>query len=111
MAVLCSAVLLTADGLVTAAAAQKVPKADQSSRKLLYRVDPEYPWDLKRAHIGGIVRMDIVISPRGSVDNISVLGGNPILTETATKAVKRWRYAPADSETILRVNVEFNPNN
>lgn len=77
---------------------------------MVYRVDPEYPWDLKRAHIGGIVRMDIVVSPRGTVDTISVIGGNPILTETAIKAVKRWKYVPADSESILRVNVEFNSN-
>ncbi len=84
--------------------------AEKPSRKLLYKVEPSYPWDLKRAHIGGIVRMDVIITPRGSVENISVLGGNPILVETALKAVKRWKYAPAENETVLRVNVDFDPS-
>src|SRR5690349_10386349 len=74
--------------------------SEKPPRKLLYKVEPSYPWDLKRAHIGGVVRMDVVINPRGSVENISVLGGNPILVDTALKAVKKWKYAPADNETI-----------
>jgi TonB family protein len=101
-------VCLAVAGLQTASPAQKSDKAP--ARKLVYKVSPEYPWDLKRAHIGGTVRMDIVVSPRGTVETISVIGGNPILTETATQAVKKWKYAPADSESIVRVNVEFNPN-
>jgi TonB family protein len=99
---------------VVVAALQPVASAQKSekaiTRKLVYRVTPDYPWDLKRAHIGGTVRMDVVVSPHGSVDTISVIGGNPILTETAVKAVKKWKYAPADSESIVRINVDFDPN-
>jgi len=87
--------------------AQKLEKAD---RKLIRRVTPDYPWDLKRAYIGGMVRLDIVVSPGGSVDTISVVGGNPILAECAVKAVKKWKYTPADSETNVRVNVAFDPH-
>ena len=87
--------------------AQKIEKAD---RKLIRKVTPEYPWDLKRAYIGGMVRLDVVVSPGGSVDTISVVGGNPILAECAVKAVKKWKYTPADSETNVRVNVAFDPH-
>ena len=87
--------------------AQRIEKVD---RKLIRRVTPEYPWDLKRAYIGGMVRLDIVVSPGGSVDTISVVGGNPILAECAVKAVKKWKYTPADSETNVRVNVAFDPH-
>ncbi len=83
--------------------------AEKSPRKLIYKVDPEYPWDLKRAHIGGVVRMVVVVTPRGTIDSISVIGGNPVLVETALRAVKRWKYAPADSESIIHVNVNFDP--
>ena len=87
--------------------AQKIEKAD---RKLIRKVMPDYPWDLKRAYIGGMVRLDVVVSPAGSVDTISVVGGNPILAECAVKAVKKWKYTPADSETNVRVNVAFDPH-
>jgi TonB family protein len=78
-------------------------------RKLMYKVDPDYPWDLKRAHIGGTVRMVVIVTPRGTIDSISVIGGNPVLVETALRAVKRWKYTPADSESIVHVNVDFDP--
>jgi TonB family protein len=96
--------------LIPALHAQKTEKTEKPTRKLIYKVDPEYPWDLKRAHIGGLVRMSIVVTPRGTVDTISVIGGNPILVETALRAVKRWKYAPADSETTVHVNVDFDPS-
>ncbi len=81
----------------------------EKSRKLIYKVDPDYPWDLKRAHIGGVVRMIVIVTPRGTVDSISVIGGNPVLVDTAQRAIKKWKYAPADSETILHINVDFDP--
>ena len=84
--------------------------SDKPGRKLVYKVDPDYPWDLKRAHIGGLVRMIVIVNPHGSVDSISVIGGNPVLVDTAERAVKKWKYAPADAESIIHVNVDFNPS-
>lgn len=85
-------------------------KAEKPPRKLLVKTNPDYPWDLRRSHIGGLVRLNLVITPGGAVDRVTVLGGNPILAETASKAVKRWKYAPGDSETSQQVEVEFDPN-
>ncbi|HEY3131166.1 MAG TPA: energy transducer TonB [Acidobacteriota bacterium] len=78
-------------------------------RKLIHKVDPPYPWDLKRAYIGGTVRLDVMVTPRGNVESVSVVGGNPILADVAARTVKKWQYAPADAATKLRVNVEFDP--
>ena len=86
--------------------AQKIEKVE---RKLIRQVNPDYPGDLKRAFIGGMVRLDIVVSPGGSVNTISVVGGNPILADCAVRAVKKWRYTPAEAETNVRVNVKFDP--
>jgi TonB family protein len=85
-------------------------KSEKVERKLIRQVTPDYPWDLKRASIGGMVRLNVVVSPGGSVNNILVLGGNPILAECAIKAVKKWKYTPADTETNVRVNVAFDPH-
>jgi TonB family protein len=90
--------------------AVRAQKADKPPRKLLVKTTPDYPWDLRRSHIGGLVRLNLVIAPNGAVDRVTVLGGNPILAETASKAVKRWKYAPADAETNQQVEVEFDPN-
>jgi TonB family protein len=85
-------------------------KADKPPRKLLVKTNPDYPWDLRRSHIGGLVRLNLLIAPNGAVNRVTVLGGNPILAETASKAVRRWKYAPADAETNQQVEVEFDPN-
>jgi TonB family protein len=77
------------------------------SRTLVRRVEPEYPETLKRMQIGGTVRLEITIAPSGSVETVALLGGNPILGETAAKAVKQWVYAPGPSRTKMEVSIPF----
>ena len=109
--VLCLALLAAgATSLSYAEKGDKPEKNDKPARRLVYKVEPEYPWDLKRASIGGLVRLDIVISARGTVETVTPLGGNPVLLESAARAVKRWRYAPADAETEILINIEFDPH-
>lgn len=81
----------------------------KSTRKLVYKENPGYPLTLREAHIGGIVRLEIVISPKGNVDSISPLGGNPVLVEAASAAVRKWKYVPADAETKTQVEFTFDP--
>jgi TonB family protein len=85
-------------------------KANRNTRKLVHRVEPVYPQDLKRLNIGGTVKLDVKILPNGSIDKIAIVGGNPILADSAAKAVKQWQYAPSDSPTNLLLNVEFSPS-
>jgi TonB family protein len=81
-------------------------------QKLLYRVDPIYPALAAQARIQGIVRLDIVISKEGSVKNISVISGHPLLVPAALDAVKQWTYQPtllngAPVEVIMEAAVPF----
>ena len=87
----------------------RAQKAEKFSRKLVYRENPGYPITLREAHIGGIVRLEILISAKGTVDQVSPLGGNPVLIEAASNAVKKWKYAPADSESKTEVEFTFDP--
>jgi TonB family protein len=87
-------------------AAQNTP----GLRKLVYKVSPKYPHELKQNAIGGIVRLTISISPNGSVGKISPIGGNPILVDAATLAVRQWKYAPADHPTTTEVQLDFIPS-
>ena len=102
---LCAVIL---SGLVLLAVPLQAQQGE-ASRKLLRRVEPRYPDDLKRHDIGGIVRLSIEISPQGAVHKISPIGGNPILVESAMTAVKQWKYAPADSTQTLEVKIDFIP--
>lgn len=81
-----------------------------SERKVISRVDPEYPDALKRLYIGGIVRVEVVVFPNGAVKETRLLGGNPILGQSTMKAIQRWKYAPAGAEQTLMVKVEFDPH-
>ena len=83
----------------------------ENTRKLIYRVDPAYPQDLKRFYIGGTVRLKIMVSARGTVESIAPLGGNPALVESSVAAVKKWKYTPASESSELTVNLVFRPTN
>jgi len=84
-------------------------QTENNARKIIYRVEPEYPADLKRIGIGGYVRVDATISPSGAVEDATIAGGNPILAEAAVKAVKKWKYAPLDSKTKAKLVFHFSP--
>jgi TonB family protein len=96
----------TALGSVPGIQAQAEPS---SSRKVVSGEKPDYPQILKRAGIGGVVRLKASVAANGTVANVSVLGGNPILAECAVKAVKQWRYARAAAANYEIVTLEFNP--
>jgi TonB family protein len=82
-------------------------KADRPSRKVISTVKPGYPQTLKNLHIEGLVRLKATVLANGSVGDIQVIGGNPILVENAVKAVKNWKYAPASSQTEEEVVLNF----
>jgi len=102
--------------LVTSLFLSSLPLAaqtsDQSSsdRKIITRVEPDYPDALKRLYIGGVVRVEVVVEPSGVVKSTKLLGGSPILGQSSMKAIKQWRYAAAASEETLTVKLEFDPH-
>lgn len=89
------------------------PLAAQESsveRKLVARVEPEYPETLKRLYIGGVVRVEAVVLPTGVVESTQLIGGSPVLGQSAMKAIKRWKYAPASGKEKVVVQLEFDPH-
>jgi TonB family protein len=80
------------------------------SRKIVKRVEAQYPATLKRLGIGGTVRLKVYIKPDGIVREVEVQGGSPALADSAQKAVMQWRFAAAESETTMQVSIVFDPN-
>lgn len=84
--------------------------SSRTPRKLVRKIEPVYPQDLKRRSIGGVVKLDLKIAAGGNVERVEIIGGNPILADSAAQAVKKWQYAPAGASSSMVLNVEFNPN-
>src|SRR5215472_10542319 len=84
-------------------------QAQDSGRKVVKKVPVTYPSILKSKGIGGVVRLKVFVKPDGTVRDSEVLGGNPILAESAQKSVMQWKFSPASSETTLELSVTFDP--
>ena len=64
------------------------------SAKVVFGPHPEYPPLAKMARIQGTVRLDAVISRDGTIQNLKIISGHPLLVKAALEAVERWRYQP-----------------
>ena len=78
---------------------------------LIYRVQPDYPSLARLARIQGAVKLHAVISRQGTIENLQVVSGPPLLMKAAIDAVQRWRYRPyllngepVEVETEITVN-------
>src|SRR4051794_12142802 len=79
-------------------------------RKVITRVEPEYPETLKRLYIGGVVRLQVIVSAAGNVESVQLIGGNPILGQSALKSIKQWKFAPGAGKTSFVVPLTFDPH-
>ena len=81
----------------------------QDTRKVKSSIQPAYPELAKKNNIQGAARLQVLIAPDGSVKDVKVLGGSPVLVQAAVDAVKKWKYEPAPAETSAVVKIEFKP--
>jgi len=61
---------------------------------LISQVKPTYPAIAKSARIQGAVVLQAEISKQGTIENLRVISGHPMLVQKALDAVKQWRYKP-----------------
>jgi protein TonB len=92
-------------GVLTAAAPPPPPPKPQApkrirvggqveSARLIFQPKPDYPPLAKMARIQGTVRLDAIISKDGTIQDLKVISGHPLLVKAALDAVGRWRYQP-----------------
>ncbi len=74
---------------------QRIRVSQGVSQGLLIRkVNPTYPPLARQARIQGTVILRAVISKDGSIENLQLVSGHPMLAPAAIEAVKQWRYKP-----------------
>ncbi len=74
--------------------ARLVVGGDVEQAKLTHEVMPVYPVVAREAHVQGTVRLGAIIAPNGTVEQLSVISGHPLLIPSAMNAVKQWTYKP-----------------
>jgi TonB family protein len=87
--------------------ASTAQKTDHPERKIVSKVAPEYPELAKRMHVGGIVKVEVVVGANGSVKSTRVVGGNPVLIESATDAIRKWKFEAASISSTEVFQVTF----
>jgi protein TonB len=78
---------------------------------LVHQVQPTYPEIAKMARVEGTVVLLATISRDGTIENLRVVSGHPMLVRSAMDAVRQWRYRPymlnqepVEVETQVTVN-------
>jgi TonB family protein len=70
---------------------------------------PEYSQLAQRSKLTGTVQVEAVVKPNGTVREVRILGGHPLLAEALASAVKQWKYQPSFKETTEIVKFNFTP--
>jgi len=79
------------------------------SRALSSGAAPPLPDVARRMNLAGTVQLQVVVRADGTVKEVRVLGGHPLLADAAQQAVRQWRYRPGPSETMEVVRISFGP--
>lgn len=102
--VLAIAGLFVSFGALSGAAQQTL------ERRVKNKVSPSYPELARKMGLAGVVRLEVTVAPNGAVKDTKVIGGNPILVNAATDAVKKWKFETANDESTQVVEFKFDPS-
>jgi periplasmic protein TonB len=79
---------------------------------LLHQVNPVYPPLARQTRVQGPVVLEATISKEGSIEQLKIISGHPLLTQAALDAVKQWKYRPVllngqPVDVITSITVNF----
>ena len=80
-----------------------------SDRKVVTKVVPPYPAIARSMNLSGTVKLEALVLANGSVKAVQVKGGNPLLVQSAQRAVQDWKWEKADHESTEQVEFRFHP--
>jgi TonB family protein len=85
----------------------KAENESTGTRRVKVNVKPSYPDVAQRMAIRGTVQLKVKVSAEGAVRGVDSVGGNPILVEAVSNAVKQWRYESTGKESVELVKYTF----
>jgi periplasmic protein TonB len=82
---------------------------------LIHEVRPQYPALARSARVQGTVILQATIGKDGTIQNLHLLSGHPLLSQAAIDAVRQWRFRPyllnnepVEVDTTIQVNFTLN---
>jgi TonB family protein len=102
LAAICSVVFLSPQPLRS----QQDPG---TKRKLVERTPTPYPPLGRSMALEGVVKLEALVVPDGTVKSVDIKGGHPVLAQAAVSSVRRWRWEPAARESHELVEVRYSP--
>jgi TonB family protein len=78
---------------------------------LVSKVTPAYPALAKQARVQGTVRLEATIGKDGTVQDLQVMSGHPLLAQAALDAVKNWVYRPTllnGDPVVVKTTIDVN---
>ena len=102
-------VLLLAAVLIFALSHSRAQESGEVARKIVSKTTPVYPTLARSMNIRGNVKVEAQVAPNGTVKNVDVKGGHPILVQSAVNAVKQWKFETSPHETKELIEIKFDP--
>jgi TonB family protein len=81
----------------------------EGQRRLQHSTPPAYPELAERMKLTGTAQVQALVKPDGTVKEVKIVGGHPLLADALARAVMQWRYQPAPKETLEVVKFSFSP--
>jgi len=103
------AALTVAGTLAPCYAGAHATQSDEILRRAKSKVQPAYPDLARKMNISGTVKIEVTVSPNGTVKDARVVGGHPVLANAALDAAKKWRFEPAAAESTGVIDFKFEP--
>lgn len=110
-------------GVMAGAAQESSPDAPKNAapKKVSYteatgaaitKVAPVYPPIARQLKLAGVVELEAVVNQAGAVEQVNIVSGNPVLTKSASEALKKWKFKPFQSDgkavkVVAQVSMSF----
>ncbi|HYM75918.1 MAG TPA: energy transducer TonB [Candidatus Dormibacteraeota bacterium] len=104
-----AAVVLFFFSLIAVLPTQARAQESAEARRVLIKTQAVYPTLARSMNIHGVVKIEALVLPNGTVKTMDVKGGHPLLTQSAVTAVGHWKFEPAPKETKELVEIKFDP--
>jgi periplasmic protein TonB len=99
--------------------AKKITRVKQGGavmvKMLKVKIEPVYPQLAKEKGIQGTVRLHAIVGRDGTMEQIEVISGQPLLVQAALDAVRQWKYRitylngePVEVDTTIDLNFSLN---
>lgn len=86
----------------------------EAVKSALTKPNPEYSSVARQMKVVGHVEVEAVVDIEGNVETVKVVTGNPLLTNSAVNAVKKWKFTPfkqngEPTKAVASLSFDFKP--